>query len=254
MLTIWLYTLGSVTAVSLVSLIGVATLALNEKRLRKILFLLVALAAGALFGDVIFHILPELFSENKSPLTAGLGIISGLLVFFMLEKFLHWRHHHQVDTCDEPGHHAIAPVGHLNLIADGLHNLLDGAIIGASFLVSPALGFATTIAVILHEIPQEIGDFAVLIHAGFSKARAIWLNLLSALLAILGAIISLVIGSDIQAFTPIILALAAGGFLYIAGSDLVPELHKITDPKKSLAQLGAIILGLALMLLLTFLE
>jgi zinc and cadmium transporter len=248
---IWFYTLTSVVIVSLISFVGIIALSFNETRLRKILFLLVALATGTLFGDVALHLLPEIFSLGRNNLLGAGGMLAGILVFFSLEKFLHWRHSHQVDDCDNPlHHHQIQSVGYLNLIADGLHNLLDGAIIGASFLVNPAIGLATTLAVILHEIPQEIGDFAILINAGFSRVRAIWFNALSASLAIIGAIIALFLGLAIEQFTPFLLALAAGGFLYIAGSDLVPELHKTTDLKKSSLQLLAIIIGIALMLLL----
>lgn len=255
MISIWLYSLGSVILVSLISLVGITALTLDERRLRKILFLLVAMAAGALFGDVVIHILPEIFSDGKENLTAALGILIGILLFFSLEKFLHWRHSHQVDDCDDPAHNVrIQPVGHLNLLADGIHNLLDGVIIGVSFLASPAVGFATVLAVILHEIPQEIGDFGILIHAGFSRRRAVLFNALSASLAIAGVITALLIGAATEKFTASFLALAAGGFLYIAGSDLVPELHKTIDPKKSLAQFGAIILGIILMFLLVFIE
>lgn len=259
MIAIWFYAVGSVIAVSLVSFVGVITLSLNETRLRQILFLLVALAAGALFGDVTIHILPEIFAgpaaDGKENLTPALVVLVGILLFFSLEKFLHWRHSHQVDNCDDLEHHQnIHPVGHLNLIADGLHNLIDGAIIGVSFLAGPAIGLATTIAVILHEIPQEIGDFGILLHAGFSRGRAVLFNALSASLAIAGVIAALLIGAAIEKFATSFLALAAGGFLYIAGSDLVPELHKTTDPKKTLVQFAAIILGIVLMFLLTFLE
>jgi len=254
MITIWLYALGSVTAISAISLVGAIALAVNETRLRRILFSLVALAAGALFGDVFIHILPEIFT-GATTTNAALWILTGILIFFSLEKFLHWRHSHEVDDCENPEHHrGIHPIGHLNLIADGLHNLLDGAIIGASFLTSPAVGLATTFAVILHEIPQEIGDFGILIHAGFSRGRALLFNLLSASLAIVGVTVALLIGAAAEKFTASFLALAAGGFLYIAGSDLVPELHKTTDPKKSLAQLAAVIIGIVLMFLLTLIE
>ncbi|MBI2100410.1 MAG: ZIP family metal transporter [Candidatus Vogelbacteria bacterium] len=253
-MNVWLYSLGSVAIVSLISFAGAIALALDERRLRKLLFLLVALAAGALFGDVTIHILPEIFAGGETN-AAALAMLAGILIFFSLEKFLHWRHSHQVDECEDPTHHElIQPVGHLNLIADGLHNLLDGAIIGASFLTAPAIGLTTTIAVILHEIPQEIGDLGVLLHAGFSRRRALLFNALSASLAIIGVVAALLVGAEIEQFTSEFLALAAGGFLYIAGSDLVPELHKTTDPRKSIAQFGAIIIGIILMLALTLIE
>ncbi len=245
------YALLSVILVSLVSLVGVMTLSLNDKRLRRILFILVALSVGALFGDVFIHILPEVFAEAANPLVPSVLILGGILIFFALEKFLRWDHHHDVDEC-EHGH--IHPSGPLNLVSDALHNLIDGIIIGVSFLAGPSVGIATTIAVILHEIPQEIGDFAILINAGYSRQKALALNLLSALFAILGVILALVIGEQSQILATIALPLAAGGFIYIAGSDLVPELHKIIDLRKSLLQFAAILLGIGLMAVLVFFE
>ncbi len=256
MITIYLYAIASVVAVSLASLVGAFTLAINAERLKKAVFLLVALAAGALFGDVALHLLPEIFEEAMNPTTLSVAILAGILVFFILEKFLHWHHHHAIDvSVEESDHHAqVHPVGHLNLISDGLHNFIDGVIIGISFLASPALGFATTLAVILHEIPQEIGDFGILLHAGFTKKKALLFNLLSAALAIIGTILALLLSSKIEGLIPVLLAFTAGGFLYIAGSDLVPELHKTTDPRRSLAQFLALVLGILLMFGLLWLE
>ena len=257
MLNVWLATIGSVVAVSLISLVGVTALAWREDRLRQILLWLVALAAGALFGDVFIHLLPEMFAAATDPLPLALGILGGVLAFFALEKFLAWRHEHKVENCvDCEKYHGpiIAPLGHLNLAADGLHNFIDGVIIAASFLTSPAVGLATTLAVILHEIPQEIGDFGVLLHSGFSRGRAILFNLLSASLAILGAIFTLIVGQQVENAAVGLLAFAAGGFIYLAGSDLVPELHKTTDLKKSLGQFAALIIGIGLMTLLGWLE
>ncbi|MEK7610542.1 MAG: ZIP family metal transporter [Patescibacteria group bacterium] len=256
MIIIWIYTLCSVVAVSLVSFVGVVGLALNHRRLNQIVFVLVALATGALFGDVVLHLLPEIFAGGNFNLLYSLLILVGIGLFFSLEKFLHWRHVHRVENCDH-NHPEIAspnPLGYLNLVSDGLHNLLDGLVIGASFLSGPAVGLATTIAVILHEIPQEIGDFGILIQAGFSRRRALWFNFLSAALAIIGAVIALTAGAPSEKLSLALLALAAGGFLYIAGSDLVPELHKTTNPGKSLIQLLALTLGVSLMFLLTFIE
>ncbi|MFH1170016.1 MAG: ZIP family metal transporter [Candidatus Vogelbacteria bacterium] len=254
---IWLYALASVVIVSLISLIGLITFPVSDERLRKMLFILVALAVGALFGDTIIHLLPEIFSATGGQTSAVIGMLAGILIFFILEKFLHWRHSHTLDDCgktENGQHQTIKPVGHLSLIADGLHNLIDGIIIGVSYLVSPAVGLATTLAVILHEIPDEIGNFGVLIHAGFSRRQAIGFNALSASLAIVGTVVALAFGTIIIQFTSVFLALAAGGFLYIAGSDLVPELHKTTDLKKSALQLLAIIIGISLMLLLKLID
>ncbi|MCC6290613.1 ZIP family metal transporter [Candidatus Nomurabacteria bacterium] len=255
MFTVWLYALISVLAVGLVSLVGIFALSLNELRLRNALFLLVALSAGALFGDVLIHLLPEIFEGKTNVLVPSLAVLAGILLFFILEKFLHWHHSHGIDNeRDECEHIHIKPFGRLNLIADGFHNFLDGITIGISFLVNPTVGFATTLAVILHEIPQEMGDFGILLHAGYNRRQALYLNLLSALTAVLGTIIALALGSRIETFGTTLLPIAAGGFLYLAGSDLVPELHRTTDPKKSSLQLIAMLIGIALMAMLTLVE
>lgn len=246
------YALSGVFLVSLASLLGVLTLAWSEARLYRVIFVLVALSVGALFGDVFLHLIPEIFEAAESPTSLALSIMAGILVFFVLEKFLRWSHHHPVDVDEEKTH--IHPVGYLNLVADGLHNFIDGVIIGISFLASPAVGIATTIAVLFHELPQELGDFAILIHAGFSKRKALLFNFLSALMSVLGAILALVIGQSLEEVTPLALAFAAGGFIYIAGSDLVPELHKMTSPRHSIVQFAAIIVGVLCMVGLLFLE
>lgn len=241
----WLYSIISVILVSLVSLIGIATISISEDKLKRVIFLLVSLATGALFGDAVLHLLPEAFEKSKSKVETSICVLAGILVFFLLEKFFRWRHEHV-----NPGYH----MGQLNLAADGLHNLIDGMLIGGSYLAGLHVGIATTIAVVLHEIPQEIGDFGVLIHAGFSRTKALFFNFLSASLAIVGAIIALAIGRGIENFFLFMLPLAAGGFIYIAGSDLVPELQKEYEPFKSLLQFIAMTLGVGLMLLLLLLE
>lgn len=245
----WLYATASVLLVSLVSLIGIATLLLSEKRLNQAIFVLVGLAVGGLFGDAFIHLLPEAFANSSAPLQTSMYALAGIFTFFILEKFLRWRHEHHVAD-GKPIH----PVGYMNLVADGVHNLIDGMLIGASYLVSVPVGFATTLAVILHEIPQEIGDFGVLLHAGFSKRRALLFNFLSASLAIVGAMISLVAGANIRGFTGLMLPFTAGGFIYIAGSDLLPELHKELEPFRSAVQLIAMGIGVGLMLLLALRE
>jgi zinc and cadmium transporter len=176
--------------------------------------------------------------------------IAGILIFFGLEKFLHWHHHGEQE--DKELQH-IHPVGKLVLFSDGVHNFIDGIIIGASFLISPSVGLATTLAVVLHEIPQEIGDFAVLLHAGYSKARALWLNFLSAILSIAGVVLILVMHKA-GAIAEIILPIAAGGFIYIAVADLIPELHKTKETKNSIVQFVAVLTGVLIMALLTLME
>ncbi len=243
--TVWLWTLASVLLVSLISLIGVFFISINEKGLRRILFVLVSLAVGGLFGDTFIHLLPEAFRQSGG-IGTGLYVLGGIFLFFILEKFLRWRHEHVLES-----ESAVHPVGYINLFADGVHNLLDGMIIGASYLVSIKVGLATTMAVILHEIPQEIGDFGILVHAGFSRRRALFFNFLSASVSIIGALIALLLGFRGSTFSRFMAPLTAGGFIYIAGSDLLPELHKESKPAQSLIQMAAIIAGAGLMLLLT---
>lgn len=232
--------LVAVFLVSLISLIGFFTLGINIKRLKKITFLLVSLAVGALFGDVFFHLLPEL-AEDGFTLEMGIGVLVGILLFFGIEKFVHWRHCHE-PVSEQHTH----PLATMNVIGDGLHNFLDGFLIAASFAIDPTVGVATTIAVALHELPQEIADFGVLLHSGMSARRALVFNFASGLLSVLGVLVFFVV-QDAEVFEPLMVPLIIGGFLYIAGSDLVPELHKETDWKRSVMQLVAIFVGLGLM-------
>lgn len=249
---VWWQSLGAVIIVSLVSLIGVFTLALGEIRLRRYLLVLVALSAGSLFGDVFFHLLPEI-SENRNGITFGVSalILGGVIFSFCLEKFLHWGHTHQDADCAPQ----IKPFGYLSLVSDTLHNFVDGAIVAASFLVSFPVGLATTLAVIFHEIPQEIADFGVLLYAGFSRRRALLFNFMTAGSALAGAIFVLLLGTDYgDSATAIFLPIAVGNFLYIAGSNLVPELHKTPGWKKSFVQLVAFLGGIGLMAALLFFD
>lgn len=239
----------SVFVVSLISLVGVFLLSIKEQTLRKYIFLLVSLAVGALLGDAFIHLIPETFEHFTDPLTPSLLVIAGILFFFVLEKFMHW-HHHGDDTDENHVH----PVGKLTLISDSVHNFIDGVIIGMSFMVSVPLGIATTVAVLLHEIPQEIGDFAILLHAGYSRKRALWLNFLSALLAVAGVLVAFMFGGINEGFINWVLPIAAGGFIYIAMADLIPELHKSAKGKQSLMQLLVLIVGILLMIGLVFLE
>lgn len=245
----WIYSVVSVFLISLVSLIGVLALSLNRDRLAKLTLFLVSLAVGGLFGDAFIHLLPESFQELGTNLSVSLYVISGILIFFVLEKFLRWRHCH-IPTSEEHMH----PLATINLVGDAVHNLIDGMLVGASYMVSLPIGIATTLAVIMHEIPQEVGDFGVLIHAGLSVKKALALNFLSALTAMLGVILAIVLGSEIEGFSLSLLPIAAGGFLYIAGSDLIPELHHEVKVLRSLLQFVMILLGVGVMALLIFLE
>ncbi len=239
------YAILSVVVVSLISLLGVFALSIKEDLLKRYVYILVSLAVGALLGDVFIHLIPEALEISSDTTTTALLIIGGILAFFVIEKFLHWHHHD-----DDTAHNHVHPVGKLILISDGVHNLIDGIIIGAAYLVSIEVGIATTLAVILHEIPQEIGDFGVLLHAGYSKKKALWFNFLSALCAIVGVVIVLVLGASSEAFTNSILPIAAGGFIYVAMADLIPELQKTKSGKQSIYQILALVLGVIVMVLL----
>lgn len=242
-MAIYLYSIISVIFVSLLSLVGVFTLSFKEALLRKYIFVLVSLAAGALLGDAFIHLIPEAFAKIGDTKNISLLIIAGILVFFILEKVLHW-HHHSAE-CEAPH-----PLGKLIIISGSVHNFIDGLIIAASYLISIEIGLATTLAVILHEIPQEIGHFGILIHAGYRKLQALWWNFASALFAVLGMLVVFIFGDFTQTLISSAIPLTAGGFIYIALSDLIPELHKTKSLAYSLLQLASIALGVGAMILL----
>lgn len=246
---VWFYALSSVIVVSLVSLVGVFALSISREKLKKILIYLVSFAAGTLLGDAFIHLIPEAYESFENITLIPIYILSGILIFFILEKFVHWRHCHEI-ACDDHPH----PITYTILAGDTVHNFIDGLIIAASYLVSVPIGIATTAAVVFHEIPQEIGDFGSLVYGGYSRAKALLFNFLTAITAVLGAIIVLALGISDSALTEFLIPFAAGGFIYIASSDLIPELHKNTDPKKSIGQLLTFLFGIGLMLLLLFLE
>jgi len=245
MIATYIYAFISVLVVSSVSLVGLFMLSVKDELLRKYIFIFISLAIGALLGDAFIHLIPEALENSLNTVFPSVLIIFGIFIFFILEKFLHW-HHHGEDK-DEPHIH---PTGKLVLLSDGVHNLIDGIAIGISFIVSVPVGVATTIAVILHEIPQEIGDFMVLLHSGYSKKRALWLNFLSALTALFGVVIAFILGESGKNFSLWIVPITAGGFIYIAVADLIPELHKTKEIKHSISQVIAVIVGVLTMLAL----
>lgn len=245
--SVYLFALVSVLLVSGLSLLGAFMLAKKESFVRASTVALISVAVGALLGDAFIHLIPEAFEGIDSGGTVSLLVIVGILAFFALEKGLHW-HHHGEDTDH------VHPVGKLILVSDAVHNFLDGMIIAASFLVSVPVGVATTIAVMLHEIPQEMGDFAVLLHAGYEKRKALWLNFLSALTAFAGALFLFLLQESAERVSALLLPIASGGFIYIAMADLIPELHKTKDKRHSFWQLLLVVLGVGAMWGLTFLE
>ena len=242
------YAIASVLAVSCASLVGIITLLLRKDWLAKALLVLVSFSAGTLLGDAFIHLLPEA-TEQGFTLAVSLSFIAGIAVFFSLEKFVHWRHCHTPTSKQHPH-----PVAFMNLVGDGLHNFIDGLVIGASYLASIPLGITTTLAVVFHEIPQEMGDFGVLLNAGLSKRKAVLFNFISALTAVAGGAVAFAVGSSVEGFSAALVPFTAGGFVYIAVADLIPEMHKETRPVKSALQLLGLAAGVAVMLALLSLE
>jgi zinc and cadmium transporter len=238
MTLIWI--LVSTFIVSLISLIGILTLTIKDKLLHKIVFGLIGFSAGALIGGAFLHILPEALEKTESTLVFYY-LILGIILFFFMERYFYWRHCHEEGKCDV---HAFT---YLNLIGDGFHNFVDGMVIAVSFVVSINLGIVTTVAVLLHEIPQELGDFGVLIYGGFTKQKALLYNFISALMALVGAIAAYFISDIAVGFANFILPLTAGGFIYIATSDLIPEIHKESNRRRSTLAFIAFLLGITFM-------
>lgn len=248
-MNIWAYSLISVSIISLVSFVGLFFLALKKEALQRILLFLVSFSAGGLLGGAFIHLLPEAVNLLGLGFRLSLAILFGILVFFILEKFIFWRHCHL--PTDKPHPH---PLAFMNLLGDILHNFIDGIVVTSSFLVSIPLGLTTAFAVLLHQIPKEIGDCSILIYSGFSKIKSLFLNFASALSALVGALLILIIGTKFAEFNKLIIPFAVGSFIYVAGSDLIPELHKETGVKKSALQLLGLILGIGAMAVLALLE
>ncbi|MBI5332364.1 MAG: ZIP family metal transporter [Candidatus Aenigmarchaeota archaeon] len=240
MIETWIYTLLAVLVVSLISLIGLITFAIKLEKLKKVLLLFVSFAAGALIGDAFIHLLPEAAVAGFT-FELSITVLAGIITFFIVEKFIHWRHCHEAG-CRKHKH----TLAYINITGDIVHNFIDGMIIAASFLINVPLGIATTIAVILHEIPQEIGDFSILMHSGLKRTKALLFNFLTALAAIAGAVLVLLLG-NIEFLAGSLIPFAAGGFIYIACADLIPELHKEEKMIISLLQLAAFIIGIGVM-------
>jgi zinc and cadmium transporter len=250
----WIGSLVSVALVSLVSLVGVATLSFSEQRLRRLATLLVSFAVGALLGDAFLHLIPESLRHAEASPQPSLLVLGGMLLFFVLEKLL--RHQHGVlHEHHHPAAGALPRLAVINVVGDALHNFIDGALIAASFLVGPELGIATSVAVLLHEIPQELGDFGVLVHSGLRPARALLLNVASASVAFAGAIATLLVGEVAgELVTRLMVPVAAGGFVYIAAADLIPELQHDRSMRGLLLQAGLIAAGVAAMAALAAIE
>jgi zinc and cadmium transporter len=235
------WAIGASIAVSLISLIGIFLLMCNDKLINKILFLLIAFSAGGLIGGAFLHLLPEAIAENPQG-NIFFYVIVGFVAFFIMEKYFHWRHCHK-GVCEV---HAFT---YLNLIGDSIHNFTDGLVIGASFAISVKFGIVTTLVIIFHEIPQEIGDFGVLVYGGFEKSKALFWNFITALTCVVGAAIGLPMSEHVEKFSLYILPMVAGGFIYVAACDLIPEVHKQTSLKRSTFSLVAFLCGIMFIML-----
>jgi zinc and cadmium transporter len=237
-----LLTLASVSLVSAIPLIGLALIRLGPRRTERLLMPLVSFAVGAMLGSALLHLVPEALSWIRSGSVVSFYILSGFLGFFVLEKSL------AADRRARPGGlRRLQPVAVLNLLGDALHNLVDGMVIAAAYLAGGTLGATTTLAVVLHEVPQEIGDLGVLIYAGLPLRRAVLFNLASALTALLGAAITLGLGRRSQGFADALLPLAAGAFLYVAAAGLIPELRRQQGRASSWRQIVFVFGGVAVM-------
>ncbi len=230
----------SVFIVSAISLIGIVTFLFKNKSLDRILFVLVSFATGSLLGAAFLDLLPEAL-DTGSPSRVFGSVLLGIILFFLMEKFLHWYHCHD-EEC------AVHQFTYLNLVGDSIHNFLDGAIIASAFLTSASVGLITTIAIVLHEIPQELGEFGILVYGGFSKGKALAYNFITALTAFAGAILAYFFLDKFGGLTPLMISLAAGGFIYLACTDLIPELHKERVALRSLQQFIFILLGIGVIL------
>jgi zinc and cadmium transporter len=237
---IWSYTLISVLIVSSLSLLGLIAFPFGEDKIKKFLIWTVAFAAGTLLGDAFLHLIPE--SYKNGDVSVSFSIMGGILAFFILEKFIHWHHCHEID-CDEHNR----TFSYVIMTGDAMHNFIDGMIIAASYLVSIPIGIATTLAVVFHEIPHEVGDFASMLYGGFSKQKALLYNFLAGIVAIFGAILVLIVDINVTNTTHYLIPFAAGGFIYVASADIIPELHKSTKINHSFLQLLCILAGVAIM-------
>lgn len=247
----WFQPVAAAVTVSLVAFSGGFALWISPERLRSVVPLMVSLAVGVLLGDAFLHLIPEATMQLGSVSSTGLFVLLGMLLFFVIEKIIRGQHRH--DGYDPDSSASVRSGGRMNLVADAIHNFTDGVLIAGSFAADPLLGLATTAAIVVHEIPQEIGDVGILIHAGYSPKRALTLNFLCALSVIAGVIVTLVAAQWMAWLLPYLLPIAAGGFIYIAAADFIPALHGISAISSGgrlhdSLQVAVVVLGIACML------
>ena len=227
-------------AMSAIALVGAVTLVLPERHLRRVILPLVGLSAGSLLGGAFFHMIPTALARSTDSVGTLVWVVVGFCAFLALEQFLHWHHcHRNRDDCREP-------MGYLILIGDGLHNFLGGLAVAGAFLVDIRVGITTWLAAAAHEVPQELGDFGVLVHAGWDRRKALLYNVLSALTFLVGGIVAYAASSRID--VSFLLPLAAGNFVYIAASDLVPQLNKERGFTRGALHFVSVLAGAGLLL------
>lgn len=224
---------------SVLALSGALGLLISEQTLKKLLLPMVALAAGTLLGGAFFHMLPTAVHKMGHGMAVWGWTVAGFIVFFMLEQFLHWHHCHEVTSEHKQ------PLGYLLLVADGLHNLVGGLAVGGAFLLDVHAGLAAWAAAAAHEIPQELGDFGVLVHGGWSTKQALTFNFVSALTFPVGGLIAY--GAAETVDVSFLVPFAAGNFIYIAAADLIPEVNRHENMKTNLLHLGAVLVGLGIL-------
>ena len=242
---VWIYIILSSFLVSLIALVGIVLFPVKLKKLKKVLIYFVSFSTGALFGGAFFHLLPEIVEKVGFSFLVSSLVLGGIILFFLLEKVVHW--HHNIGQYEKDH---VNPLTTMSLVGGAFHNLLDGLVIGASYLISINVGVAITIVIALHKFPKEIGWFGVLVHGGFSKFRAITFNYFSSVFTIIGAITALLVGNYVNNLQFFIIPVAVGGFIYLAGSNLIPELQKEHGFRKSFFQLVSILAGILIMALL----
>jgi zinc and cadmium transporter len=233
----------------LLSVLGAALVALNA-RAQRYIGAMVSYAIGALLGAVFLDILPEAIALTHNVAALSATVLFGILLFFILEKLVLWRHcHHEHceahEVVDVVSGHDHGRSGMMIMVGDTFHNFVDGVIIAAAFLTDMHLGVVTALAIIAHEIPQEVGDFAILLHSGYSKVKALQLNLISSFASIVGGVLGYFVLQTMQSWIPTLLGLAAASMIYVAVADLIPGLHKRAQLHDTLQQVGLIVLGVA---------
>lgn len=231
-------------AMSALAFVGVATVALRTQAFRHLVTPMVALAAGALLGGAMFHMIPAALAVIEDPLVVFVWVVAGLFAFHVLEQYLHWHHCHRRV-------HDHGPLGYLVLVADALHNLVGGVAVGSAFIVDIRLGVVTWLVAAAHEIPQELGDFGVLVHGGWSIRHALAFNFASALTFPVGGVIAYALSGNVD--VSVLLPFAAGNFLYIAVADLIPEITTSPDPRDKLLHSSSFAFGLGILLLVAVL-